>query len=284
MALEEGSNRDVIALLSCGFLVDEDSEVRRDAARLALESNPIILKEEVDKLAREHEQVDHAIFLLDAAFWLDSEWQRFAHFGASHREPLVREHCKTLEREREDLLLARKYLPVVLNSEDFLDTWRYGQALLEVGKEETVDQIYAGLPPEVYRRSYLIWLAKELRKRLEKTRNDQASKHYLPPPAASEKRLDVTIEVDDQTLGPFLGVLTETYSRRAHRWLWSWSVSIENQPDLVDKISSIGSGKALYVNVDGRRGQVLPSRSKITSGSESYASLVLQGTGALERV
>lgn len=283
VALDMGGNSNVIAQLACRFLVDDESEVRRDAARLTLESNPVVLRKAVDALAEKQDNLDQAIFLLDAAFWLDSDWQQFAGFGASHREPLVRDHYKTLAGEREELLLARTYLPMVLKSEDYLETWCYGQALLEVGKEETVDHIYAGLPPQVYSRSYLIWLAKELKKRLEKTRNDQTSKQYLPPPAASEKRLDVSVEVDDQIVGTFPGLLTETYSRRAHRWLWSWSVLIENEPELVHTISSLSSGKPVYVRVDGRRGRVLPSGSKIRSGSEPYARMVLQGTGLLEK-
>lgn len=284
VALGEGCNSTVIAQLACRFLVDDESDVRRDAARLALESNSLVLKREVHALAKQQDPLDHAIFLLDAAFWLDSDWQEFAQFGASHREPLVREHCKTLSRERDELLLARDYLLTVLKSTDYLDTWCYGQALLEVGKEETIDLIYAGLPSEVYRRSYLIWLAKELKARLEKARNDQSSKHYLPPPAASEKTLEVSIEVDSMILGTVLGVLAETYSRRAHRWLWSWTVLIENQPELIHTINSQGSGKPVYVKVDGRRGQVLPASSKIGSGSEPYSRLIMQGTGPLEEV
>ncbi len=283
VALERGSNLDSIAALACRFLVDDESEVRRDAARLALKANSTVLKKAIDTLAQQAEKTDETIFLLDATFWLDSEWQRFASFGTSHPEPIVREHYRLLEQEREELLLARTYLPKILHSEDYLDTWCYGQALLELGKEETIEEIYAALPSQVYRRSYLIWLAKELKKQVEKTRNDQTNKHYLPPPAASEKRLDVSIEFDDQVLGPFNGLLTETYSRRAHRWLWSWSIFIENEPELVHTINSLGSDKIVHVTVDGRKGRVLPSGSIISSGSEPSARLILQGTGPLEK-
>jgi hypothetical protein len=279
VALRE-KNNSVIAHLGCRFLVDDDSEVRRDAARLALEGNPDILRQAVHELSDRQDNVDQAIFLLDAAFWLESEWQQFAQVGATHREPIVREHYKTLEREREQLLLARTYLPLVLKSEDYLETWCYGQALVALGNEETVDRIYAGLPSEVYRRSYLIWLAKNLKKRLEKTRTDQSNKQYLPPPAASEKQLDVLVEVNDEIVGPFPGVLTESYSRRAHRWLWSWSVCIEKQPDLVHKLTLQRSGKPVYVRVDGRRGQVLVAKSTVATAE--LARLVLQGTGPLD--
>jgi hypothetical protein len=282
VALTEANNRDTIANLACRFLVDDDSEVRRDAARLALESNPNILRQAVHGLSENRDNLDQAIFLLDAAFWLDSDWPQFASVGASHREPLVREHHKTLQREREQLLLARTYLSIILKSEDYLETWCYGQALVGLGNEETVDQIYAGLPSEVYRRSYLIWLAKNLKKRLEKTRSDQNSKQYLPPPAASEKRLEMSFEVDEKILGPFSGVLTESYSRRAHRWLWSWSVYIEKQPELVETLTFRSSGKPVYVRVDGRRGQVLVASSKLTTESE-HSRLILQGTGPLEK-
>jgi hypothetical protein len=283
VALDEGSSKNIIAQLACRFLVDDESEVRRDAARLVLASDPNVLRNEVHALAEKQDNLDEAIFLLDAAFWLDSEWQQFALLGASHREPLVREHCKTLEREREELLLSRTYLPLVLMSKDYLETWCYGQALLEIGNEETVDHIYAALPSRVYQRSYLLWLAKEIKKRLEKKRKEQTSKEYLPPPAARQQRLEILVEVDDRVLGPFPGVLAETYSRRAHRWLWSWSICIENQPELIHTLELQGSGKPIYVRADDRRGRVLPTSSKFTSGSEPYARLILQGTGPLEK-
>jgi hypothetical protein len=284
VAFNEGSSKNIIAQLACRFLVDDESEVRRDAARLALASDPTVLRKEVHALAEKQDSLDQAIFLLDAAFWLDSEWEQFALFGASHREPLVREHSKTLEREREELLLSRTYLPLVLSSKDYLETWCYGQALLEIGNEETIDCIYAALPSQVYRRSYLLWLAKEIKQRLEKKRKDQTSKQYLPPPAANQQRLDILVEVDDQLLGPFPGVLAETYSRRAHRWLWSWSIFIENQPELIHTLELQGSGKPIYVRAaDGRRGRVLPTSSKFTSGSEPSSRLILQGTGPLEK-
>jgi len=283
VAVNEGTDQHIIAQLACRFLVDDDTDVRRDAARLALASDPDVLRKEIHVLAKKEDSLDQAIFLLDAAFWLDSEWQQFALLAASHPEPLVREHYRTLEREREELLLSRTYLPLVLKSKDYLETWCYGQALLEIGNEETIDHIYAGLPSEVYRRSYLLWLAKEIKQRLEKKRKDQTSKEYLPPPAASQQRLEILVEVDEQILGPFPGVLAETYSRRAHRWLWSWSISIENQPELIHTLDLHGSGKLIYVKADGRRGRVLPTSSKFTSGSEHYARLILQGTGPLEK-
>lgn len=282
VAFDGGTNKNIIAKLACRFLVDDESEVRRDAARLVLASDPSVLRKEVYALAEKQDNLDQAIFVLDAAFWLDSEWPQFALLGASHREPLVRGHCKRLEREREELLLARTYLPLVLMSEDYLETWCYGQALLEIGGEEAVDHIHAGLPSQVYRRSYLLWLAKEIKKRLEKKRKDQTSNEYLPPPAAAHKVLEVLVEVDEQILGPFLGVLYETYSRRAHRWLWSWSICIENQPQLIHTLGLHGSDKPIYVRVDGRRGRILPTSSKLSSGSEPHARLILQGTGALE--
>jgi hypothetical protein len=282
VAVDEGSDQHIIAQLACRFLEDDDTDVRRDAARLALASDPDILRKEIHVLAKKEESLDQAIFLLDAAFWLDSEWQQFAPLAASHPEPLVREHYRTLEREREELLLSQTYLPLILKSEDYLDTWCYGQALLENGNEETIDHIYAALPSQVYRRSYLLWLAKEIKQGLEKKRKEQTSKEYLPPPAARQQHLEISIEVDEQILGTFSGVLSETYSRRAHRWLWSWSILIENQPELIHTLGLQGSGKPIHVRADGRRGRVLPTSSKLSSGSEPNARLILQGTGALE--
>src|ERR1051325_11179109 len=124
--------------------------------------------------------------MLDAAFWLKGDWGRYEALGRSHREPLVREIARDLSKERKQGTLAREYLPIVLDSKDLLETWCYGQALLELGNEETVAAIYAGLPAEVYRRSYLIWLAKKLEKSLEGKRKDQSEKRALPPPRTQE--------------------------------------------------------------------------------------------------
>ena len=114
VAFDEGSNKNLIAQLACRFLVDDESEVRRDAARLALASDPNVLRKEIYALAEKQESLDQAIFLLDAAFWLDSEWQQFSLLGASHREPLVREHFKTLECERKNYCFP---VPTYPNSE-----------------------------------------------------------------------------------------------------------------------------------------------------------------------
>lgn len=236
----------------------------------------------VHVLEQQQDDLEQAIFLLDAAFWLDSRWQQFAVLGASHREPLVREHCRILEREREEFTLARDYLRWILESDDYLKTWRYGQALLEIGNEETIDRIHASLPSQVYKRSYLIWLAKDIKNRLEQRRKDQTGKQYLPPPAASQQRLEILIEVDDQILGPFPGVLAESYSRGAHRWLWSWTISIENQPELGHTLGLRDSGKPVYVRVNDRRGRVLIARNSVSSGSEPHSRLFLQGKGPLK--
>ena len=165
-----------------------------------------------------------------------------------------------------------------------METWCYGQALLEIGNEEERLTIFTRpCHLRFIGEVNLLWLAKEIKQRVEKKRKDQTSKEYLPPPAASQQRLEILVEVDEQILGPFPGVLAENYSRRAHRWLWSWSISIENQPELIHTLDLQGSGNPIYVRADGRRGRVLPTTSKLTSGSEPYARLILQGTGPLEK-
>lgn len=284
IVFREHGHADGVADIACRFLEDADSDVRRDAARLALECDPLRLRQAVDHLAESRDGLDQAVFMLDAAFWLESDWGVFESLGRSHREPSVREMAQRLGREREDLDLSRKYLPIILESRDYLTTWCYGQALVELGNEETVDRIYANLPPEVYRRSYLIWLAKRLGKRLERDRKEQTNKFYLPPPADRERNVEVIVEMKGEALGPFPGVLRESQTRRAHRWLWSWSVYIENERDLVQSVMGRAVEDEIFIKTDdGRRGQVIPVKTELSSGDKQpIARLLLLGKGALE--
>lgn len=284
IVFREHGHADGVADIACRFIEDADSDVRRDAARLALECDPSKLRQAVDHLAESRDGLDQAVFMLDAAFWLESAWGVFEALGRSHREPSVRELAQRLGREREDLDLARAYLPTILESQDYLTTWCYGQALVELGNEETVDLIYANLPPEVYRRSYLIWLAKQLGKRLERDRKEQTNKFYLPPPADRERSVKVIVEMKGEALGSFAGVLRESQTRRAHRWLWSWSVDIENERDLVQSVMARGADDEIFIKTDdGRRGQVIPVKTELSSGEERpSARLLLLGKGALE--
>lgn len=105
----------------------------------------------------------------------------------------------------------------------------------------------------------LVWLAKQLGKRLERDRKEQTNKFYLPASADRERSVEVTVEMKGESLGPFPGVLRESQTRRAHRWLWSWSVYIENERDLVQSIMAWGADDEIFIKTyDGRRGQVIP--------------------------
>jgi hypothetical protein len=137
--------------------------------------------------------------MIEAAFWLDGEWNSYLERGRSHREPLVRDLARRLSQERKHWELARKYLAIVMESREYLHTWCYGQALLELGNEETIRDIRAALPAEVYRRAYLIWLAKELEKRLEKRRESSLKSRICRRPSVTNKRLTLLLswEVSD---------------------------------------------------------------------------------------
>ncbi len=273
-----------IAEVACQFLSDGERTVRRDAARLTRDSAPALLRRAVDLLASKCEEIDQAVFMLDAAFWLEDGWSLFEERGRLHREPLVRELTQRLGHERKLVLLAHEYLPTLLQSPDYLDTWCYGQAILELGNEDTVARLYAGLPLKVYRRAYLIWLAKELEKRIEKRRQDQSERINLPPPVSYEEQVEITIEFEDQSLGPFIGLLQVSQSRRPRRWLWAWSVRIEDEPDLALRLSTIAQDTVIFIETfDGRRGQVLPVRTNFGTGpSQTTAQVMLLGQGELK--
>jgi hypothetical protein len=125
---------------------------------------------------------------------------------------------------------------------------------------------------------------KQLGKRLERDRKEQTNKFYLPPPADRERSVKVIVEMKGEALGSFAGVLRESQTRRAHRWLWSWSVYIENERDLVQSVMARGADDEIFIKTDdGRRGQVIPVKTELSSGEEQpSARLLLLGKGALE--
>jgi len=113
---------------------------------------------------------------------LDGEtWKRIRQLGEAHRELLVRNLTKSLNRERKNTLLATTYMKSLLESKDLLSAWHLGQAISELGNEETASNIYANLPKEVYLRSYLIEVAGNINKNMEKLRRDEDKKFVLPP-------------------------------------------------------------------------------------------------------
>jgi hypothetical protein len=272
-----------IARIACQFLVDEESSIRREAAWLARDSDPLLLREAIDRLAKKADELDNAVFMLDASFWLERGWEVYEQRGRCHREPMVRDLARRLSQERQERELARAYLKILLESSEYLDTWCYGQALLELGNEETIRDLYAGLPAEVYRRAYLIWLAKELEKRLEKKRRDQSEKVDLPPPLGYEEPVEVTIELGGERLGPFAGVLQESQARRARAWLWSWSVRIEGELDLTLKLAARDTDDSIPIQMTNRRrGRVLPVRMRSSIERPSDSHILLLGQGELE--
>lgn len=282
--LIEGGDGGIIAKTACQFLIDGESDVRRDAARLARDGNPAMLHGAVNELAARAEALDQAIFMLDAAFWLEADWEAHLERGLAHLEPLVRNRARELRQEYRQTQLARNYLPIVLGSHDYLETWCYGQALLELGNEETVEGLYAGLPTEVCRRSYLIWLAKEIEKHIEKRRKDQSGKVELPPLMSSEQSVEVVIELEGQRLGPFAGVLQQNSARRARRLLSGWSIRIDNETDLSFRLTAIDIDTPIHIEtVDGLRGEVLPVHTEVSTGlKRAKARVLLLGQGSLK--
>jgi hypothetical protein len=86
-------------------------------------------------------------------------------------------------------------------------------------------------------------------------------------------------------MGPFSGVLQERQTRRAHSWLWSWSIRIENESELVYRLGDkTGDDEIRIETADGRRGRVLPVRTAFSSGrDEAGATVFMLGHGALEQ-
>lgn len=280
--LEDHGHAAAVARIACQFLVDEESAIRRDAAWLARDSDQSILKEAVDSFATNADELESAIFMLDAGLWLEKDWEIYEERGRTHPEPTVREHAQRLSQERKDIDLARAYLKIILESRDYLGTWCFGQALLELGNEETIYALRTGLPPEVYRRAYLIWLANALEKRVEKRRQDQAEKVTLPPPASYEQTVDIFIHLEDERLGPFVGVLQERQSRRAHAWLWSWSIRIGDERDLALRLVASDADESINIETsDGRRGKVLPVRTDASISGPHDSHILLLGQGDL---
>jgi hypothetical protein len=68
VVLEARRNPTVVSQIACRFLVDGEGDVRRDAARLARDGDSAALRHAVDQLVAEREQLDQAMFMLDAAF------------------------------------------------------------------------------------------------------------------------------------------------------------------------------------------------------------------------
>ena len=162
------------------FIPDKDRAVRRLAGRLLRDINPKILEKTVTTLANESSDLHNAVFMLDAAYYLDDiTWNRIEKLGAKHRESLVRNLARSLSSERKNTLLANNYADDLLKSKDLLSTWHLGQAILDLGNEEVASKIYDNLPEEVYIRSYLIDLARKIDKNMEKLRRDEDKKFVL---------------------------------------------------------------------------------------------------------
>lgn len=277
--LEYAFDSQSVARVACQLISDEDAGVRRDAARLARDSDRTILDRCVSDLMENGSELGSAISVVEGGFWSSEKWDQWRRFGELHREPLVREIAERLNREYQQGLLARDYLQVLLSTHDYLDTWCYGQALLHLGNEDTVAGLYAGLPSDVYRRAYLIWLAKQVDKRVDERRRKEAENTELPPPISRESLVQITVEIGQQRLGPFSATLQESQTLRARRWLTSWTLSIVDEPDLIMALDEYGGEDVRIETSDGRSGAVLPSHSQ--RSSEGSAHLRLLGRGHL---
>jgi hypothetical protein len=273
-----------IAQIASDFLRDEDGEVRRDAARLARDADPVQLGAVAARLSAGSESLEEAVFALDAAFWLDDfEWKQYEAEGLSHKEPVVREHTRRLGRERQRAGLARRYLQEILNSHDYLNTWCYGQAIAQLGDEETIDRLTHQLPPEVHCRAYQFWLARQVSNQLERRRRDDAERTDLPPPDSQERPVEVTVNIAGERLGPFYGVLQESHRPRARKWVSSWFIQINDEPDLALRMIDQGNAQVWVETSDGRRGRVLPGDSYVDASgtAEAKARVRLLGQGEL---
>jgi hypothetical protein len=279
----KGSYAHEIATTASHFLSDPNGDVRRDAARLARRTDANVLSKAVDHFVAFHSHLDKAVFGLDAAVWLDDQWLRIKTIGEGHREPLVRKRTEELSKERADSALAAKYAATVLQSKDYLETWCYGQAIVELGNEDTLEMLTTNLPPEVYRRHYLNWLSEELEKRLEKRRSNNLERTELPAPASHDRKVSIHLDIGTEKLGPFDAMLRETHERNYGRRTSSWLVQIEDQPDLALKLQAAGDEAEIPIETsDGHKGRVLPILMTASWGLDTGKSLIrLLGKGEL---
>jgi hypothetical protein len=216
------------------------------------------------------------VALLEGAFWHGTGWQRIADWGLGHSEPLVRERAQKLSRERRLAELSNNYVERVLDSNDRLHDWRFGQALVAVGNEDALARLRHRMHDD-RSRPYLEWLAKELEGQLEKRRQEDATATQLPPQLSQDQEVSLTIQVAGRRVGPFRGTLRESHVRRARSWTGSWAVWLSASPRDAGDLAF--STEAATVEIeDGRRGDVLVvGRSMRSTGARVQIRLLGNG-------
>ena len=174
-------DKEALVRLGAQYLENEDVSVRREAARLLRKVSVKRLEEEVSRMMTSAERLDQWIFAIQAGSYLDMIPDQWREIRDTHREPEVRALMRTTIDEVKRSALARSYTSRVLAEPDVLSAWAYGNALLQIGDEESVEALLDDLPPEVHRRAYLINLSKQIEKASEERRKKLDSSVVLPP-------------------------------------------------------------------------------------------------------
>ena len=164
------------------FLIDGVYTIRRVAARTLANLDLSRLDTEAKHLL-DSENVHHRVCGVEATAWLEDEeaFQSLYKQARHDREVNVRNAANETVKMRRRVILARAYLQYVLDTsaDQLTTTWQYGQALQQVGDEETL-RLLRKAADDVNRRpnqrAYLQYLHEQVQKGWEewqRKRNDR---------------------------------------------------------------------------------------------------------------
>ncbi len=148
--------------------------VRRASAYALAEMYPSLLLKQTEKLLISGSAGQREIGIWAAIFVSDDkgfveQWQIARH----DQERVVREAASLSYQDRLDRKRCAQYLDIVLDTDqnDLGHLWRYGQTLCDIGDDETLRHVRAGIHVAgftVNKRAWLAWLAKKLQSNWER--------------------------------------------------------------------------------------------------------------------
>lgn len=156
------------------FLNDPVYVIRRAAARDLAKKDMSRLQDAIQLLSTAAEP-EGRIRSVEAAVWFDSQdlFNIYCRQAKQDIEEKVRSAAREAENDRRRVEAARDYLSHILEvpSDKLLATWHYGQALQEVGDDETIQRLDEAIAqPDLAsnKRAYLKKLRDEITKEWEK--------------------------------------------------------------------------------------------------------------------
>jgi hypothetical protein len=163
------------------FLTDPASVIRRRAARALAEIDEAELSAQVAILA-DSPDPELRSYAVEAAVYLgdDTMFARFVRRAREDRELVTRKAAMNAENDRRAVMLARRYTQWVWDatSDELHSVWRYGQALIRLGDDETISDLQRPkddlLPNQV---AYLSYLCKEIEKAWDARRKERDSQN-----------------------------------------------------------------------------------------------------------